>query len=113
MLTTTIGTRGWSRLLALVAAVAFVSSLSVAATATATASASHATTKPTGAVPAKIDINAATKAELAKLPGIGDAYSQKIIDGRPYRAKTDLESKKILPKSVYEKIEGMIIAHQK
>jgi DNA uptake protein ComE-like DNA-binding protein len=94
-----------------VAAVALASSVSFAAA--ATASASHTATKPAGGVPAKLDINGASKAQLAKLPGIGEAYSQKIIDGRPYRTKTDLESKKILPKDVYEKIEGMIIAHQK
>ena len=50
---------------------------------------------------------------LAKLPGIGDVYSQKIIDGRPYKFKNELESKKILPKGVYGKIAPLIIAHQK
>lgn len=61
---------------------------------------------------AKVDINTATAEELAKLPGIGDAYSQKIIAGRPYKGKDELLSKKVLPKGVYDKIAGMIIAKQ-
>ena len=60
----------------------------------------------------KIDINSASKDELEKLPGIGPATSQKIIDGRPYRGKNDLVTKKIVSKSEYEKIKDQIIAHQ-
>lgn len=47
------------------------------------------------------------------LSGIGDATAQKIIDNRPYDSKNQLVSKKIVPKSTYEKIKGQIIAHQK
>src|ERR1700751_1599307 len=59
-----------------------------------------------------MDINSASKQELMTLPGIGDAYSQKIIDNRPYRAKNQLVQKNIIPQATYDKISGQIIAKQ-
>lgn len=59
-----------------------------------------------------MDINSATKQELMTLPGIGDAYSQKIIEGRPYRAKNQLVSKGVVPQATYDKISDKIIAKQ-
>ncbi|MGI9104124.1 MAG: ComEA family DNA-binding protein [Terriglobales bacterium] len=61
---------------------------------------------------AKIDVNSASKDDLEKLPGIGPATSQKIIDGRPYKTKRDLLTKKIVGQAEYDKIKDQIIAHQ-
>src|SRR3954471_23820895 len=58
----------------------------------------------------QIDLNSASKDQLMTLNGIGDALAQKIISGRPYRAKNELVKKKIIPKSTYEKISGKIVA---
>ena len=63
------------------------------------------------AVKAKIvDINTATTAELKAIPGIGDAYAEKIITGRPYANKAQLKSRNILPVNVYEQVKELIIA---
>ena len=46
-----------------------------------------------------LDVNSASKADLVALPGVGEVYAQKIIDGRPYARKDQLVAKKVLPQA--------------
>jgi competence protein ComEA len=64
----------------------------------------------TASAAAPLDINTATAEQLKAFPGIGDAYSKRIIDGRPYTAKNQLVTRGILPQGVYNKIKDQIIA---
>jgi DNA uptake protein ComE-like DNA-binding protein len=59
-----------------------------------------------------LDINTATAAQLKALPGMGDAYAQRVIAGRPYAAKNQLTTRGILPVEAYDKIKALIIAHR-
>lgn len=113
---TTVG-RGFVRALAVALSLSAASVLHAQATATkpkAATTQTPATMKPAATAPATdpVDINHATADQLKAVPGIGDVYAAKIIAGRPYANKSQLQSKKILPAAVYKKVSAKLVAKQ-
>ncbi len=97
------------RLLLPLAALALGAVLIAPATA-AHASGSQATKAKSQPTATLVDLNTASETELAALPGIGDVYAKKIVEGRPYKAKDELVSRKIVPESTYVKFKDKVIA---
>lgn len=82
------------------------------------AGAAPQTGKPAAAAPAsvadadKLDLNTATADQLKALPGVGDAYAKRIVDGRPYTAKNQLTSRGIVPQKTYDGIKDAVVARR-
>jgi DNA uptake protein ComE-like DNA-binding protein len=104
-----------TRLIAIVIALAFA--LTSVGSVVAQPKSDPAAKTDKAAAPAKkaapLDINSASEEQLKTLPGIGDAYAKKIVDGRPYKRKDELVQKKVVPQATYDKVKDLIVAKQK
>ncbi len=62
---------------------------------------------------AKLDLNSATRDELMKTPGIGEAIATKIVAGRPFKTKSELLTRGLVNRAQYAQLAPHVIAKQK
>ena len=78
----------------------------------ATAGAVAQTRPPAPGAPASnlIDLNSASRDDLMTLEGIGEVRADAIIRARPFKAKTELVERRLIPESLYDKIADKVMA---
>jgi DNA uptake protein ComE-like DNA-binding protein len=69
--------------------------------------------KPAAPQPVLVDINSASREELKKVPGIGDAEADRIIAGRPFLSKAHLQTRNIVSPLAYQQLRERVVARQK
>jgi len=57
-----------------------------------------------------LDLNTATKEQLLSLPGVTGPEANRVIAGRPYAAPGDVVTRRIMPKTEYDKIADRVTA---
>ncbi|MBI3197988.1 MAG: helix-hairpin-helix domain-containing protein [Rhodospirillales bacterium] len=57
-----------------------------------------------------IDLNNASRDDLMKLDGIGEVRADAIIRARPFRAKTELVERRLIPEHLYDRIADKVMA---
>src|SRR4029450_2128850 len=71
-----------------------------------------AETKKTPSKTDRLDLNTASAKELEASGGITETQAKKIIEGRPYKRRNELVSKKIIPQETFDKIKDQITVKQ-
>jgi len=59
---------------------------------------------------ALIDLNSASRDDLMTLDGIGEVRADAIIRARPFKAKTELVERRLIPEALYDKIADKVVA---
>ncbi|MDI1285373.1 MAG: helix-hairpin-helix domain-containing protein [Reyranella sp.] len=57
-----------------------------------------------------IDLNNASRDDLMTLDGIGEVRADAIIRARPFKAKTELVERRLIPEHLYEKLADKVMA---
>ena len=57
-----------------------------------------------------VNLNTASKDQLAKLPGMTEDTADKIIAARPFKSTNELVSKKIIDEAEYKKLQSHVTA---
>lgn len=69
-----------------------------------------AQTRPSPPASSLIDLNTASRDDLMALDGIGEVRADAIIRARPFKAKTELVERRLIPEALYDKIADKVMA---
>ncbi len=58
----------------------------------------------------QLELNSASRDALMTLEGIGEVRADAIIRARPFKAKTELVERRLIPEALYEKISDKVFA---